>query len=157
MSENLGIGLSASGDTDNTLTAAGLSLSRNLDRASFTMCGEYQILRNKCLAMVRAELDDTAVKITYDSKVKDPVVTLTQQLNDIDTVAPSLSLKTGKMAYKWNRQYDTGDVESTYYPGDKVEVRWSDNSYSGTWTTQATIPLDKPSNCKLSFSRNINF
>lgn len=157
MSEQLGIGLSASGDTDNVLTDVGMSASRSFQRAVITVSGQYNLLRNRCMSMARLDYDDTTAKVLYDSKIKDPIVTLSQQLNDADTVAPSLSLKTGKMSYKWNRRLDSGDIEATYYPGDKVDVLWNDRSDSGSWSTRAVLPLDNPQKCKLSFSRNVNF
>jgi hypothetical protein len=157
MSEKLGIGLSASGDTDNTLTDVGMSASKSFRRAAVTVSGQYNILRNKCMSMARVDYEDTSAKVLYDSKIKDPVVTLSQQLNDVDTVAPTLSLKTGKMSYKWNRRLDSGDVESSYFPGDKVEVLWNDRSEGGSWSTRAVLPLDNPKKCRVSFSRNVNF
>ena len=119
--------------------------------------GHYSILKNKCLSTYSATLDDTTASLTYDSSIKDPVISLTQRLNDVDTVTPTLSLKTGRMMYKWLHRLESGSVESSYYPGDKVEMTWKDYSDSGAWLTRAIVPLDNPKKCKLTFSRNVNF
>jgi hypothetical protein len=102
-------------------------------------------------------VDDTTVKLEYDNVDKNALLSVSQKLDASNTVKPTISLKNGDMSYGWTRSWTGGSVDTTYFPGDRVDVEWKDNGANGVWTTKAEIPVDDHSATKISFSRDFNY
>lgn len=83
-----------------------------------------------------------------------PQLEVTQQLDESNSVTPSISLKDGKLKYGYTRKWEGGSLDSTLYPGDKVTVEWSDNSATGVWKTKATVPINDVKGSKVSVTRD---
>lgn len=83
----------------------------------------------------------TAVKIDYDTEKHNPVLQVTQQLDEFNKIIPSISLRNGKTKYGWKRNWEGGSLDTTIFPGDKVTVEWADVSDSGVWRTKAAVPV----------------
>ena len=72
-------------------------------------------------------------------------MSVTRCIDAKNEVSPSVSLKNGDVAYGYTRKWEGGALKSKLFPGEKVEVEWTDNGSQGTWTTTAEVPLDNRS------------
>ena len=48
-------------------------------------------------------------------------------------------------------------LKSTFFPGDKVSMEWTDQGSGGSWSTTADVPLDSSKNTKVSFNRDWDY
>ena len=149
--------LSAKGDSKDKVTSIGASTSQNVEGKDVILTSTYDLLKKKLLGSAKVTVDDTTVKIQYDTVDKNALLSVAQKLDDKNTITPSISLKTGDMTYGWKRSWNGGSVDTTYCPGDRVDVVWKDEGANGVWTTKAEIPVDDHSATKISFSRDFNY
>lgn len=93
----------------------------------------------------------------YDSEDKDPVLSVTRALDSKNEVSPSVSLKSGDVSYGYTRKWEGGSLKSKLFPGDKVQLEWTDKGAQGSWVTSADVPLDNKANTKVSFGRDWSY
>lgn len=149
--------VSAKGDSKDKITSIGAATSQNVEGKDVILTSTYDLIKKKLLGSAKVTVDDTTVKIQYDTVDKNALLSVAQRLDDKNTVTPSISLKTGDMTYGWKRSWNGGSVDTTYCPGDRVDVVWKDEGANGVWTTKAEIPVDDHSATKISFSRDFNY
>jgi len=152
-----GLELRASGNTKDHLTEVAAETSTTLNGNRLNLGAVYDLLQKKLSTRTRMTVEDTDVEVRYDNSDRDPVLAVSHKLDDKNTVAPSISLKTGAMTYGWNRKINGGNLGTKLHPGEKVELTWEDNGANGVWTTKAEVPLDDTRNTKVSFSRDWNY
>lgn len=121
------------------------------------LTANYNRLKKKLGGSAKVAVDDTTVKFEYNNVDKDALLSVSQKLDSSNTVKPTISLTTGDMCYGWTRSWTGGSVESTFRPGDRVDVEWKDNGANGVWTTRAEIPVNDHAATKISFSRDFNY
>lgn len=156
-SDNLGMSLSAAADSKDKLKSIGFEKETTLGGNKFTVRGAYDMLCKKLSGSTNYDVQDTNLQINYDNDSKDLVVQIARDLDDKNTVSPSVSLKTGDISYGFTRKWDGGSLKSRLFPGDKVELEWVDKGTSGSWTTSAEVPLENKANTKVSFARDWDY
>jgi len=72
---------------------------------------------------------------------QDPTLTVVHALDDRNTIAPEISLQTAKILYSWSIALDSGSIETKVDPTAAVHVTWTDQSMSGRWVTDFSLPL----------------
>lgn len=110
-------------------------------------------MKKKLKLVAKASTDDIGAAVEYDTKVKDPVLTVSKSLDNNNVISPSISMKSGAMSYKWNRKFTGGSLEAKFNPGDNLALEWTDKGSNGEWVTKADIPVDNQAATKISFSR----
>lgn len=156
-SDSLGLNINAVADSKDRVTNVGFKKDTTVDDNKLTLSGAYDLLLKKFSAGSSFTVDSTTVDIAYDSAAKDPVLSVTSSLDSKNEISPSISLKSGDVSYGYTRKWDGGSLKSKLFPGDKVEMVWTDNGASGAWTTTAEMPLDDRANTKISFARDWNY
>lgn len=153
-SDKLGLKVHAAGDTKNKFTEVGLSSTTSASNgAKVTLKGNFDNLKKKFSFITKAENNDLAAEIAYNTADKDPVLSVSKAFNGNDEISPSISLKTGAVSYKYNRKINGGKVEADFHPGENLVLEWKDQGSNGVWTTKADIPVDNTAGTKVSFSR----
>lgn len=156
-SDSLGVTLTADADSKDRLKSVGITKTTTVSDNKLTLGGVYDTLKKKFSSSAHFEVDNTAINMQYDSDERDPVMTVTRSLDSRNEISPSVSLKNGDVTYGYTRKWDGGSLKSKLFPGDKLEVSWTDNGSGGSWTTSAEVPLGDTSNTKISFSRDWDY
>jgi len=157
VSDKLGLTLKAAGNTRDHLTKVFASTTQTLQGTKVTVGGEYDRLANKIDVTTTAALDDLTAEIKYDTKDKDPVLSVAYNVDSNNVITPSVSLKDGEVSYRWKRALTGGSIDTKFNPGNNVEVEWTDNGSNGVWKTKADIPVNDHAATKISFSREWNY
>jgi hypothetical protein len=156
-SDKMGMSLSADADSRDKLTAVGFTKDTSINDNKFTIRGAYDLLKKKISGDGTLDIDQGSINIAYDTEDKDPVLSVNRALDDNNEFKPSVSLKSGQVTYGYKRKWDGGSVDSKLFPGDRVELEWTDKGSGGSWSTTAEIPLDDKSNTKISFGRDWDY
>lgn len=146
--------LTAEGNSDDKLTAIGGLTHQKFQGHPWDISAVYDLIKKKVSGASELQVDDTTVGIEYDNADKNPILSVSHKLDDKNTVAPTIALKTGEMTYGWTRSINGGKLGTKLTPGEKVDLTWEDNGANGVWTTKAEVPLDNTANTKVSFSRD---
>jgi len=144
-SDKIGLTLHASGDTNNYnfINEVGCQIKEVLDSSKLSLDGTYDFVKNKFTG--NALLDCTSsfsARLTGDSIAVDPVLALSYDLDEKNTVSPAVSLRYGDSSYAWTRKINGGSVKATLYPNDKYNIVWKDEGTDGEWTAKIEVPID---------------
>jgi len=157
VSDKLGVTFGATGNTKDRVTEVSASSTQKLNGNQVTVEGRFNRLENKLDVSTKAAVDDITAQIDYDSKDRNPVLSVSYKVDAKNVITPAVSLKDGDMSYRWNRKINGGEVDAKFHPGDNVEVEWKDNGSNGVWSTKANIPVNNHAATKVSFSREWNY
>lgn len=156
-SDSLGLEVGVSGDSKDLLTQVHVEKGALLAGNPLRAYGAYDLTRKVFAGTASYTMDKTSVTVSGDSVNLDPVISVTRPLDAQNDIMPSISLKTGKMAYAWRRRWAGGALVTRVHPNaedKRVELEWSDVGTNGVWTTRAEFPLEDTSKVKLSVSRD---
>lgn len=156
-SDSLGLSLGADGNTKNRVTNVDITKVTNVKDNKLSINAAYDLLNKKLSSSATLNVDSTTVDVAYDNLNKDPVLSVTRSIDDHNEISPSISLKKGDISYGYTRKWNGGSLKSKFFPGDKINLEWSDQGSQGTWTTSAEVPLANRANTKVSFSRDWNY
>ena len=129
----------------------------------------------------------TNAVLEFSQVDKDAKLTINHNVDDANTISPSLSLKSGYLTYTWLHLFGDGATLKTkldpfnvsrkkYYSSllsicsngvfsiysfscmvQEVDLEWSDPGKGGSWVTKANVPLKEPKTATLSFKRKFSF
>lgn len=156
-SDKMALSLNADGDSKDKLKSVGFTKDTKFNDNKLTLKGAYDFLKKKISGEGTLDVDNGSVNIAYDTESKDPVLSVQRSLDSNNEFNPSVSLKSGEVSYGYKRKWDGGSVSSTLFPGDKVELEWTDKGSGGTWSTTAEVPLNDKANTKVSFARDWDY
>ena len=74
--------------------------------------------------------------------LKEPTLTLVHAIDERNTLSPEISLPTGKITVNWDSQLDSGSLSCRIDPTEFIQMKWTDQSMSGKWVVDATLPLE---------------
>jgi len=151
-SEKVGLSLSAEANTNDKLTKVTAVNTQTVGGNKLTIGAEYDVLDKKASVCTKLAVDDTVVGLSYDNEDKDPVLSVSHQLDAKNLFAPSVSLKDGAMKYGWTRKWNGGSADLALTPGEKLAVVWKDQGANGVWTTKAEVPINDQAKSKISFA-----
>lgn len=151
------LSLSAEGSTADLLTAVGAATSVTVANKKIDVVTTYDLLSNKLAGTASLLIDDATATVACNSLDQDVVLSVEKPLDEANTIAPSVSTKTGDVNVAWLRKWSGGSLKSTVYPNDRVVFEWKDQGTNGVWTTTATVPMDDQTKTRISFSRDWNY
>jgi len=151
--DKLGVAVKTSGSTKDKLKEIGVTTTQKINGNEIKFDAKYNHPAEKFELSSTANLDDLLVKVKFDSKSQDPVLSVSYDVDSKNTVTPSVSLRDGEVSYGWKRSLEGGSIDATFNPGKNVEVEWTDNGSNGVWKTKADIPVSNHAGTKVSFSR----
>ena len=108
---------------------------------------------------------DVDVTIGYDAgktnvevvaSKDEQTITVSQQVDADNRVAPSFALKSGKMSVEWERNLgNDNSLTATLKPNDSIDMKWDD----GAWEASINMPIDgnSISGANVSVKRDVNF
>jgi len=105
---------------------------------------------------VSVEYDAGKTVATVDASKEEQTVTVSQQLDNENRVAPSFSLKSGKMSVEWERSLGGGNTLNTKVtPNESVDLEWND----GDWCANINMALEGTNlgGPTVSISRDLSF
>jgi hypothetical protein len=138
----------------------GFSVSRveatkgmDVDGARVTINPRYNVDAEDGDVVVGYKKDSTEVEVTASRD--DQKVLISQQVDDNNRVAPSIS-RNGAISLEWERKLsDDSSVTTTLRPNEAVDVEWKDNA----WTANINVPIDGTNigGTNVSIKRDVTF
>ena len=95
-SSNHDVEVTASGNTNDQLTSVGFNTKAKIGDAKAAIKANYNLLKKKLAGELKVDYSDTTAQIFYDTENEDPVIKLSQVIDEEITVSPSVSLKSLK-------------------------------------------------------------
>mmetsp|Transcript_841 Transcript_841/g.491 ORF Transcript_841/g.491 Transcript_841/m.491 type:complete len:261 (+) Transcript_841:74-856(+) len=152
-SEQYGVTVTANADTESKFKDIGVSKRLDINGNRLTVSGVYDLLKKSARGTAVVDADATRVRLSFDSDNQDPELSVTRNIDDNNSVSPSIRLRSGKMTYGFARNWRGGSVAGRLHPGDKVTLEWRDDGAAGSWVTTADVPLANTKATKVSFTR----
>jgi hypothetical protein len=103
--------------------------------------------------VVNHRMAKTSVKLT--ASVDNQEVTISQQIDDNNRVAPTVS-RNGDISVEWERTLsDDSSLTATLRPNDSLDVEWRD----ADWTANVNMPMDGANinGANVSIKRDVSF
>ncbi|GMI29268.1 hypothetical protein TrRE_jg1798 [Triparma retinervis] len=141
--------------------SAGSSVSSIQATKGFTS-GDARVTVSPTIDMATKDVN---VDIGYDAgktnvevaaSKDEQTIKVSQQIDDDNRVAPSIALRSGKMAVEWERNLgDDNSLTTTLRPNESVDMEWKDSA----WTANINMPIDgnSISGANVSVKREVNF
>jgi hypothetical protein len=157
--DKLGTKLGMEMNSKDIMKSLSLSTSHEVKDTKVKTSVDYQFPTKMFTGKTNVAYKDTAVDFKCgvkcdSSKEVNPVLSLTQKIDDANEISPSFSFKDKSANYKWTHKLGSGKVASTLFPGDKVLVDWTDNAAEGAWVLSSEIPLEDRKASKISVKRD---
>jgi len=153
-SDKLGLTVTADGDSENHFREVGAETTRKVNGRDVKLAAKYDVPSQHVEARAKVNVDKTSAEVVYNSGDKNVDVAVEYELDSRNTIAPSVNVKTGKIAYGWKRRWDGGSLDATYHHDDKTVLQWKDVGTQGDWKTTAEIPAGGAGNSKVTISRD---
>lgn len=157
VSDKVGLAVNALADSKEMLKKVGASTTRSVGDFNLDLSGKYDMLKKSTDFAGQLSRDDTSAEVTYNTEDRDVVLNVKHNVDDRNTVEPSISLTSGDVTYGYTRKWDGGSLSSSYHPGDRADFKWTDKGTSGSWVTKASVPLENTKNTKVSFKRDWDY
>ena len=93
-------------------------------------------------ATIMAESTSGKTNSVVNWNLKEPTLTLVHAIDERNTLSPEISLPTGKITVNWDSQLDSGSLSCRIDPTEYIQMKWTDQSMSGKWVVDATLPLE---------------
>lgn len=153
-SEQYGVSVSATADTESRFKDVGISKKLDINGSyKVHLQGVYDLIKKTVRGSAVVDADATRVKLAFDSENQDPELSVTRNIDEHNSLHPSIRLRSGKMTYGFTRQWEGGSVTGKLHPGEKVNLQWKDHGAAGSWVTSADVPLANTKATKVSFTR----
>jgi len=142
--EDIGLKFSASGDTNNLnfFNDFGIQLKETVEEAKLSLEGTYDFVKAKFTGNALLEGTGISARLTADSIAADPVLAISYDIDERNTISPAVSLRYGDSSYAWTHAIKGGSVKTTLYPYDKINFVWKDEGTDGTWTAKVEVPIE---------------
>ena len=102
----------------------------------------FNVEKKQISANIIAESLSGRTKSILKWNTKDPTLTLVHAIDERNTLSPEISLPTGKITLNWDSQLNSGSLSCRIDPTDLIQLKWTDQSSSGKWVVDATLPLE---------------
>eukprot|EP01035_Chromulina_nebulosa_P018215 gene18215-23881_t len=144
-------------DADYSLADQKIELTTVLANKQSGLTGKLVTDNNNYDISTKVTKDRITTDLAYNTVENNPILTVGVDIDDVSTIAPSISLRTGDISYKYSRKLSAGSISGKFIPDDKVEVEWKENVSNGVWITKADIPLDRSKNTKISLTKQWDY
>ena len=156
-SDAYGVAVGVIGDSKNMVTHVETQKDHVMGKNRFSIRTGYDLGRKVLSGLISCDIDNTIVDMSCSSDNLDPLLSVTRALDAQNSVTPSITVKTGKLAYAWKRNWTGGSLLTRLHPSGtnkRVELEWRDEGASGVWVTNAEFPLEDSSKARISISRD---
>jgi len=107
-----------------------------MDKATVSVNPRYNLDTEEADVIIGYVADKTEVEVTASKDSQS--VTLSQQVDDENRVAPTLT-SAGAIALEWERSLgDDGSVTTTLKPNEAIDIEWKDDA----WTANINLPIE---------------
>jgi len=144
-------------DNVNLFTKVGLKLKKSIQDYQVTIDSFYDKLKNNYDINTKVTKDRITTDLAYNTVENNPILSVSVDIDDVSSIAPSISLTTGDISYKYSRKLSAGSISGKFIPDDKVEVEWKENVSNGVWITKADIPLDRSKSTKIALTKQWDY
>lgn len=121
--------------------------------ARVTVTPRYNLENDERDVVISYANDKTNVKLT--ASVENQEVTISQQLDDVNRIAPTVS-SNGDVSLEWERRL-SGDssLRANLKPNNSLDVEWKDSA----WTANVVLPIDgaNVNGANVSIKRDVTF
>jgi len=121
--------------------------------ARVTVTPRFNLENDDRDVVVNYSNDKTNVKLT--ASADDQEVTVSQQIDDDNRVAPTINSK-GGISVEWERRLsDDSSLTANLKPNDSLDLEWRD----AAWTANINMPIDGTNinGANVSIKRDVNF
>jgi hypothetical protein len=150
----------ASGNTNDMFREVSASFKTSLDEAGRNIQtkvnGAYDLMTKSLSTTLGMSSGDAAVSVEYDSQSDESVVGLSYNVDEQNTLVPSVNLKTKEVKYGLSHKTNNGNIDAVLTPNDNIKIDWTDNASGGAWKTSIDYPLDDRET-KVGFSRVFDY
>ena len=102
-----------------------------------TVNPRYNVNYDHMDVVVTYDAHDTL--ITFTASKDDQELTISQQINEDNVIAPTIS-SDGSLSLAWDRKLDDhNSVRTTLHPNRSVDLEWKDDA----WTANVSFPMDE--------------
>lgn len=109
---------------------------------SVTFEPSFNVEKKQIAGIIMTESISGRTKSILKWNTKDPTLTLVHAIDERNTLSPEISLPTGKITINWDSQLNSGSLSCRIDPTDLIQLKWTDQSSSGKWVVDATLPLE---------------
>jgi len=102
----------------------------------------FNVEKKQISANIMTESISGRTKSILKWNTKDPTLTLVHAIDQRNTLSPEISLPTGKITINLDSQLDSGSLSCRIDPSELIQLKWTDQSSSGKWVVDATLPLE---------------
>ena len=86
--------------------------------------------------------EDGKTTAIIDLNFDNPTLTFMHNLDERNTISPTISLNTAKIIYDWKLDLDHGSsIVTRVDPSSAIHVCWTDSTMNGHWITDFHLPL----------------
>jgi len=108
----------------------------NVDKATVSVNPRYNLDTEEGDVIIGYSADNTEVEVTASKDAQS--VTLSQQIDDENRVAPTLT-SAGAISLEWERSLgDDGSVTTSLKPNEAIDIEWTDDA----WTANINLPIE---------------
>jgi len=150
---DLSVQVLASAGNDFTVSNVEATMGFDVDGARVTVNPRYNVGTEEGDVVIGYANGDTNVEVTASAEAQS--VTISQQLDDENRVAPTLS-SGGAISLEWERSLGDGNsLTTTLKPNESVDVEWKDSA----WTANINMPIDgtEIGGANVSIKREVSF
>ena len=101
----------------------------------------FDFVSNNPTCVMEGVTGSGRTKAILNLQWQDPTLTVVHALDERNTIAPQISLQTAKILYSWTVDLNGGSIETKVDPTSAVHVTWTDQTMSGRWVTDFSLPL----------------
>jgi hypothetical protein len=109
--------------------------------SSIKLTPSFDFFRNDTTCVMEGVTGSGRTKAILNLQWQNPTLTVVHALDERNTIAPEISLQTAKILYSWNVNLDSGTIQTKVDPTSAIHVTWTDQSMSGRWVTDFSLPL----------------
>ena len=109
--------------------------------SSIKLTPSFDFIRNDPTCVMEGVTGSGRTKAILNLQWQNPTLTVVHALDERNTIAPEISLQTAKILYSWNVDLDSGTIQTKVDPTSAIHVTWTDQSMSGRWVTDFSLPL----------------
>jgi hypothetical protein len=153
VSDKMGLTLHAEADTKSQLNSIGFEVD-SFSGEDVYIKGSYDLHTKQSKWSAKLKREQTEAQASYNTADENLILAVSYDVDDHNSLKPTYSIKTGHVSYGWTRKWNGGELDTTFHPGDKAVLEWTDKGHLGDWKTKAEVPLDDAKNIKVSFNRD---
>eukprot|EP00559_Dactyliosolen_fragilissimus_P003977 CAMPEP_0184857728 /NCGR_PEP_ID=MMETSP0580-20130426/2877_1 /TAXON_ID=1118495 /ORGANISM="Dactyliosolen fragilissimus" /LENGTH=251 /DNA_ID=CAMNT_0027353489 /DNA_START=429 /DNA_END=1184 /DNA_ORIENTATION=+ len=108
---------------------------------AFSITPSYNFFKSEPACSITGKSGTGRTATILDLNMDDPTLSIMHALDERNTIAPEISLNSGKITYNWNVDLKSGTLQTRVDPITAIQVTWIDKCMNGKWVTDFRLPL----------------